>query len=328
MMGRGAAVLSCLAVLLVVGGCGDTRVAKESSFSNQPEPGNARYKVGKRYKIKGKWYQPREDFDYSEVGVASWYGPNFHGKKTANGETFDKYAMTAAHRTLPLPSMVRVTNLANGKSVDVRINDRGPFAHNRIIDLSYAAAKKLGFTENGVAKVRVENLTQKSLELAAAAGRPGSVPAPRKKMVQVADNGGMVPAEKLDSTMNAEILNAKEFTKAKARMAALQTADQPQRKPDGLTNLTSRTGSLAPIAKNIGTDLFVQAGAFTSLENADKVKAHLKARGDNPVISSVYKDGRELHRVRIGPMASTELADAKLRAMRQDGFSEARVVID
>lgn len=114
------------------------------------------YKVGKPYRIKGKLYTPKEDPNYSETGVASWYGPKFHNRKTANGEIFDRYGMTAAHRTLPLPSVVKVTNLQNGKSIKVRVNDRGPFAHNRIIDLSERAAGKLGFKEAGVAKVKVE----------------------------------------------------------------------------------------------------------------------------------------------------------------------------
>jgi len=95
---------------------------------------------------------------YDEVGIASWYGPKFHGRKTASGEVFNMYALTAAHRTLPLGVRVRVTNLENGKSVIVRINDRGPFVKGRLIDLSYAAAKRLGFVHQGTARVRVQSL--------------------------------------------------------------------------------------------------------------------------------------------------------------------------
>lgn len=114
------------------------------------------YKVGNPYKIDGKWYYPKEDEDYSEIGVASWYGQKFHNKLTANGEIFNKDIVSAAHRTLPLPSMVRVTNLENGKKLMIRVNDRGPFAHDRIIDLSEEAAKELGVWRNGTAKVKVE----------------------------------------------------------------------------------------------------------------------------------------------------------------------------
>lgn len=115
-------------------------------------------KVGKRYTIMGKSYTPKHDPDYNRTGEASWYGPGFHGKLTANGETFNKNDMTAAHTTLPLNSMVRVTNLNNGRSVIVRLNDRGPFLGNRIIDMSEAGAKALGFKNDGVTNVRVRYL--------------------------------------------------------------------------------------------------------------------------------------------------------------------------
>lgn len=115
-------------------------------------------KVGKRYTIMGRSYTPKHDPDYNKTGEASWYGPGFHGKPTANGETFDKHATTAAHKTLPLNSMVRVTNLDNGRSVTVRLNDRGPFIGDRIIDMSEAGAKALGYTDRGIANVRVRYL--------------------------------------------------------------------------------------------------------------------------------------------------------------------------
>lgn len=113
-------------------------------------------KLGQSYKVMGEWYVPRFQPDYNEVGMASWYGPGFHGGKTANGEAFDKHSMTAAHKTLPLPSIVKVTMVDTGKTTYVRINDRGPFSKGRIIDLSYAAAKEIGLMQKGVAKVRVE----------------------------------------------------------------------------------------------------------------------------------------------------------------------------
>ena len=117
------------------------------------DPGT--YKVGSPYQVEGKWYYPKVDLAYDERGVASWYGPNFHGKKTANGEIFDMWALTAAHPTLPLPSYAYVTNLANGRTLLVRINDRGPYARGRLIDLSRASARLLGFEARGTATVRV-----------------------------------------------------------------------------------------------------------------------------------------------------------------------------
>ena len=115
-------------------------------------------KIGKPYKVGGRWYTPAADEDYNKVGKASWYGPGFHGKKTANGEIFDQNRLTAAHPTLPLPSYVRVTNKSNNKSLVLRLNDRGPFSRNRIIDVSKRAAQDLGFKNAGHAKVRVEYL--------------------------------------------------------------------------------------------------------------------------------------------------------------------------
>lgn len=123
-----------------------------------PDAPKGTYKVGQPYQINGKWYHPAENPGYDEVGVASWYGRKFHGLTTANGERFNMHAMTAAHPTLPMPSIVRVTNLDNKKSVVLRVNDRGPFVGGRIIDLSMAAADKLEFKNKGTTKVRVQYL--------------------------------------------------------------------------------------------------------------------------------------------------------------------------
>ena len=132
----------------------EPRATTQAPQTNTVGPGGYR-KVGTPYQIAGIWYHPKEDPAYDEVGMASWYGPNFHGRTTANGETYDQYAMTAAHPTLPMPSLVEVTNLANGRTIVLRINDRGPFAKGRIIDVSKAAAEELGFKKQGVTRVRV-----------------------------------------------------------------------------------------------------------------------------------------------------------------------------
>jgi len=123
------------------------------------------YKVGEPYTVLGQTYHPKKEEKYEEIGIASWYGKEFYGKKTANGEIYNMHDITGAHRTLPLPSIVRVTNLENGKSIKVRINDRGPFTKNRIIDLSKESAKKLGFDEQGTAQVKVELLPEETKEM-------------------------------------------------------------------------------------------------------------------------------------------------------------------
>lgn len=123
------------------------------------------YKVGNPYTVLGQTYYPREQPNYKEVGMASWYGGEFDNKKTANGEIYDMDDYTAAHTTLPLPCIVKVTNLENGKSTKVRVNDRGPFVKNRIIDVSRKVAKKLDFHEQGTTKVKVEFLSDETEEL-------------------------------------------------------------------------------------------------------------------------------------------------------------------
>lgn len=132
-----------------------------TACASTPEPrlgAGGYYKVGKPYQVNGKTYVPKDDRDYRETGVASWYGPGFHAKTTANGERFDQDAITAAHRTLPMPSHVEVQNLENGRKLVVRVNDRGPFAKDRIIDLSRRAAQLLGFDTKGTARVKLRRV--------------------------------------------------------------------------------------------------------------------------------------------------------------------------
>lgn len=160
-----------LASVLLLGACaygsvdlGNGKYTQASAITGQ----GGTYKVGNPYKIMGKWYYPKEDYSYSEVGTASWYGKDFHAKKTANGEKYDMNSLTAAHRTLPLPSIVKVTNLENGRSLVLRVNDRGPYAKSRIIDVSKRASQLLGFYTQGTTKVRVEVMEKESKALKAA----------------------------------------------------------------------------------------------------------------------------------------------------------------
>lgn len=160
--------------VLLLTGCAESQLmshwAKKVNWPGQEENAGT-YKIGKPYRVGSVWYYPTEDFRMTETGIASWYGPDFHGKRTANGERYDQHELTAAHRTLQMPSLVRVTNLENGRSVVVRINDRGPFAHGRIIDVSKRAAELLGFIGKGTARVRLEVLTRESKQMSEAAKR-------------------------------------------------------------------------------------------------------------------------------------------------------------
>src|SRR5262245_16466382 len=159
----------------------------------QPVPkGGGVYRVGKPYQVAGRTYTPEENHHYRAEGLASWYGDDFHGRLTANGEVYDMNAISAAHPTMPMPSYARVTNLASGKSLIVRVNDRGPYHANREIDVSSKAAELLGFKGGGVTRVRVEYVGPAPIEgtddrLLVATLRQGT-PAPPPPSVMVASN--------------------------------------------------------------------------------------------------------------------------------------------
>ena len=167
------------------------------AFGEPVPKGGGTYRIGKPYTVAGRVYVPEEDTEYREEGLASWYGDDFHGRLTANGEVFDMASLTAAHPTLPMPCYARVTNLSNGKSLIVRVNDRGPYHGNRLIDVSNKAAELLEFKGNGVAKVRVEYVGRAPLEgsddrLLMATLRTGE-PAPSPSLVRVASARPFVP---------------------------------------------------------------------------------------------------------------------------------------
>jgi rare lipoprotein A len=149
------AALLALAGLSLAACAGGPKPAPVAGTGGQPSPRYSGYRAGQPYQVRGVWYYPKEQPNYDEIGIASWYGEAFHNRYTADGEVFDMTLPSAAHTTLPLPSLVEVTNLANGKTLIVRVNDRGPFVDGRIIDLSKEAAAELGFVAAGVTKVRV-----------------------------------------------------------------------------------------------------------------------------------------------------------------------------
>jgi rare lipoprotein A len=208
LMARGAVVAAACLVLANCASSGKfaSRVDPRYGVSSSPrvvafgEPvpkGGGTYRVGKPYTVGGRVYVPEEDTGYREEGLASWYGDDFHGRLTANGEVFDMASLTAAHPTLPMPCYARVTNLTNGKSLIVRVNDRGPYHGNRLIDVSNKAAELLEFKGNGVARVRVEYVARAPLEGSddrqlVATLRTG-VPAPSPSMVRVASARPFVP---------------------------------------------------------------------------------------------------------------------------------------
>ncbi len=193
---------------LLVGGCAETElvahVVKSGAQVDGAAPGGA-VKVGRPYTVNGVRYVPRVDNGYDETGLASWYGADFHGKRTANGEVYDMNALTAAHKTLPMPSRVRVTNLENGRSLELTVNDRGPFVAGRIIDVSRRAAEALGFRRQGVAEVRVQVLGAPVTQMVTATPLPAPSPAPAEPVERSLSLISSAVAAEPESVVNARL---------------------------------------------------------------------------------------------------------------------------
>lgn len=228
------------------------------------------------YTVLGKTYFPLNDSKrYNATGTASWYGTKFHGQNTANGEVYDLYGMSAAHKTLPLPSYVRVTNLDNNRSVVLRVNDRGPFYSDRIIDLSYAAAKKLGYAEIGTARVKVEGIDPQ--EWWAQRGRPAPLMLDQPK-VAVQQQPALTP-----STGTVE-----------------QYVPPPQQ--HAVASLPVQMDAKKNVSAQ-ASGLYLQVGAFANPDAAELLRSKLSSMVKAPAFTSpVVLKQQTLYRVRLGPI--------------------------
>ncbi len=316
-------------------------------------------KVGNPYKVAGIWYYPKEEPDYSKQGIASWYGPKFHGRKTSNGEIFDMNRLTAAHPTLPLPSIVRVTNLENGRTIDLRLNDRGPFAHGRVIDLSRAAAEKLGYRETGLANVRVQYISPASLDDAVLAlGEPEAYATGRLARVtysasqqanpqydtvktriatgpEITVSQPLAKAEDMNGALmkdaRASVVKAERMvveTVVPSRIASTSPSIKPtagiaQNKPVFPTRVSVPTSTNTEITS--GTWL-VQVAAFSSRENADRSLGRFDSTVPVRTVREPRAGGDWLYKIRLGPyQTNAEAEKARLIAVNA-GFSDARIV--
>lgn len=241
---------------------------------------------------------------YVERGVASWYGSEFHGLRTSTGEPYDMFAMTAAHKTLPLPCYARITNLSNGRSVVVRINDRGPFVANRIVDLSYSAASRLDMIRNGTAFVELDVLNPAAPTLSAS--MPVNVPAAQAASVGVSS----VPAMNLPPPAAAGAIPTSPGA------AVVVPAAPPTAAPVA-----------APAAAPPGT-LYIQVGAYARVDNAAAAVRRLRAAGFDNVLTLAPDAHQPLQRVRIGPIASVQQFDTTIDRLGALGFSSARLAQD
>jgi rare lipoprotein A len=311
---RGLALSLCAAVALGMAACSSAPPRPETpSPAATPEPetpppaqsaqdvvprSEPRSRSGNPpfYDVLGKrYYVLSSNVGYLERGVASWYGPGFHKVRTSTGEIYDMYGMSAAHKTLPLPAYVRVTNLQNGRSIVVRVNDRGPFVGNRIIDLSYTAASKLDMLRNGTAMVEVRSLD----------GAPAPVPAP-------APAPG-TPITAADSAPAAAPLTASplEATSPAAPLAGSPVAG------------STVTQVAVPAA------LFIQAGAFSDPKNAERLVEKLRGGGYGKIfVRDNEIAGRRMYRVRIGPVPNVAEFDRIVAALARVGVHDAHLALD
>lgn len=273
-------------------------------------------KVGNPYLVDGVRYTPiPSSWGYKEQGIASWYGDDFHGKSTANGECYNMYAFTAAHKTLPLPTIARVTNLENNRSIIVKINDRGPYARGRILDLSYAAAQSLGVVGHGTAPVQVEAIGGPFYSPSGLAGtasqRQRVVMAPHDQVAETLPT--VVP-----QTLAEEELTPS-FTKriAEENAATLPPPPPPEKRP---------YTSTAPLEHSRA---YVQIGAFSEEPRAQNAKRELKAQAGSAEIAPLtLASGTRLFRVRTGPFNTLEQAEEMLQKVAQNGFAAAQIKIE
>lgn len=320
--GAALALLVPLVLGLTLAGCG---TSEKPSAAGPIKTGGGYYKVGTPYQIAGIWYYPREDDKYDATGIASWYGPQFHGKQTANGEIFDQNAMTAAHPTLPMPTIARVTNLENGRSVIVRVNDRGPFAAGREIDMSKRAAEELGFMTKGTAKVRVQFIGRAPLDGGIGDGRAvaetfiapkvETPPDERRANAAPLTSVAAVSTSQLAAPAGAASAPPQSIVPASAPSDATM---QPVRDDAGLTRQMPVAGP---------GNIYVQAGSFQSLQNAEAVRQHLTGLGQVEIQTTMV-DGTQFYRVRLGPLSDVPTADSSLQSVLQRGHNGARIVID
>jgi rare lipoprotein A len=257
------------------------------------------------YDVFGKrYYVMASSVGYVERGVASWYGPGFHKERTSVGEPYDMYGMTAAHKTLPLPAYVRVTNLQNGRSCVVRVNDRGPFVGNRIIDLSYTAAAKLDMLRDGTAMVEVRVLQplDPASDTHLTVASVGTVPLASPPAAPASPAVAPLTSEPVATPAAATITNP----------------------PPAAPPVTPAPVTSAPVRT-----LFVQAGAFAAAANAQRLAEQLRGAGYTQVfVRDDLVAGRRLYRVRIGPIPNVPEFDRIVAALEQAGVRDAHLALD
>ncbi len=341
-----------VALGLALAGCASSGPKFSGSHHSRHPAGQPVYRV-EPYQVKGVWYTPRADYSYDETGTASWYGPGFDQQLTADNEIYDMNQLSAAHKTLPLPSVVQVTNLQNGRSLRLRVNDRGPFVDGRIIDLSRRAAQLLGFESTGTAPVRVKIMKEESIQVAEAAMRGGTgrvmlaqvpqsapsepAPPPRSEPrppMQLASAGppSLRAAEVIGTPPPAvsppppEPLPAERPVAPAAPSGYWPTLIASAHAETLHPPIAAAPAQMPMLASTRGSGrIFVQAGTFAVPENAQRVRARIAALGSVEIVRTA-SHGTDLYRVRLGPVASDLAAARLLGKVVDSGYPGARVV--
>ncbi|MCF7984756.1 MAG: septal ring lytic transglycosylase RlpA family protein [Thiohalocapsa sp.] len=349
---------AALAALLIVG-CAGPQKKNEADFGGPPDPvpkvePKAKYGNMESYVVFGQRYYPKPTSrDHVERGIASWYGPKFHGRKTSSGEIYDMHQMTAAHKTLPLPTYARVTNLENGRSAVVRINDRGPFVGDRVIDLSLAAAEKLDVVKNGTAEVEVVSIDPRDhggkvpRRHRVASAAPVSAPAAAPKHAAAAsadhDPFGELRARPAgaEPVVTARVASPELAAAGGASTAVPSFATPPSATAARVVGVEGAPGALGPsssfpaaqpaVAAGDSGPLYLQVGAFGTRDNAEQLRGQLLGLLQDPGVQVSEPAGATgdaqpgLYRVRIGPVATQ--ADASDLTRKLDALGIGRPIL-
>lgn len=314
--------------------------AQQAKLSPPSDPaGVGAYKVGNPYQVNGVWYYPSEDYNYDVVGWSSWYGDEFDGKPTANGELFDMNALTGAHKTLPLPTIARITNLDNNRSVVVRINDRGPFVRDRLIDVSRRVARELDFEHTGLSRVRLQVLESESRQAQAYAKQGVKPP---RTFTQAASTAVPVAAKAPVEQKNLQFVAGAGNEESAAALAAQQKKEEKAKRPVPVKTVAAAQ----PIARSepardlsdeqsksrdnnvADTGIYIQVGAFGVPENAERLANDLKSYGDVVISPMVRKGSTTLDRVRLGPIKNTNAAERLREELISDGYRSSTIIFE
>ncbi len=316
--------LAVAAASLCIVSCAETELlvqtAKQlSKTSEEKRPSHAvpaGYKLGKPYSVAGIQYFPRFDPELVEEGIASWYGEPFHGRDTANGEVYDMNALTAAHKTIPLPSTVRVTNIENGRKLLLRVNDRGPFVAGRIIDVSRRGAQLLGFFRKGTARVKIEFIELASLKVGISSAK-----------LEKKSNYNFKKIE--EKITKEELLAIPSRPITKRDNIILERLVEPLK--DNNSSEAKHATASHSSRKVIGSSanlkgMFVQVGAFKERSNAINLARKLNLFSKS-TLRTVNFGESSLYRVRIGPVETLEEAHKLLRKTVDAGYGDAHIIV-